>query len=72
MTFVTEIVAYHPFTGELCKWMGPYIEAPGHDDAQRFCEQNGLGYCKVSGQLIQEIGQNEQGFADWSDVENFD
>lgn len=52
MKFVTEINAIHPDTGELCRWMGPYIEAPGPDEARQFCDQNGLGYCRVMGELV--------------------
>lgn len=51
----TEIRAIYPPTGELSTFQGPYIEAPSAELAQEYCEKNGLGYCKVNGELIAEI-----------------
>lgn len=53
--WATEIKAIDPKTGELKKWCG--IEVPGInlEDAELYCQNNGLGYCKVIGELIAEI-----------------
>ncbi|GAA4778961.1 hypothetical protein GCM10023231_02010 [Olivibacter ginsenosidimutans] len=53
--WVTEIIAMDPDTNELKKWLGPYITAPTWQDAEIYCQENGLGYCKISGQLISEF-----------------
>jgi hypothetical protein len=53
--YVTEIKAIDPATGELCTWCGPHIEAKSIEDARRFCDKNGLGYCKIIGKLHDEI-----------------
>jgi hypothetical protein len=53
--YVTEIKAIDPQTGELCDWCGPHIEAKSIEDARRFCDNNGMGYCKIIGKLLDEI-----------------
>jgi len=53
--WTTEIRAIDPLTGELATYAGPYIDAPTFEDAERFCQANGLGYCKVIGQLVAEV-----------------
>lgn len=52
--FVTIIHAIDPKTGELCKWIGPTIEAASFYDAERYCNENGLGYCEVDGEMLGE------------------
>jgi hypothetical protein len=53
--FLTEIDAINPATGEMCKWCGPNIPALTWSMAEKHCQENGLGYCKVIGELIAEI-----------------
>lgn len=53
--WVTEIEAIDPETQEMKTWLGPYIKATSWENAQTYCKQNGLGYCRVTGQLISEI-----------------
>jgi hypothetical protein len=53
--YTTEIKAINPKTGELCTWAGPNIEAISFSDAQEYCDNNYLGYCKVTGILLSEI-----------------
>ena len=36
-------------------WGGPNIEAETQKAAEEYCQENGLGYCKVIGELIEEI-----------------
>lgn len=55
--WTTEIMAVDPCTGDLTKWQGPHIQAPTITDAEIYCQENGLGYCKVIGQLVSEIDE---------------
>ncbi len=55
MLWVTEIQAIKPSTGELRIYCGPHVPGISLADAQQYCEQNGLGYCRVIGRLIGEI-----------------
>lgn len=48
-TYVTEIHAIDPETGELKVYAGPTIQAVDRDEAKDYCQNNGLGYCKVLG-----------------------
>lgn len=50
----TEIYAMNE-SGELCLWAGPIISAPTFQEAQKYCQENELGYCKIIGELILEI-----------------
>ena len=61
--WTTEIQAIDPFDLELKTWMGPIIESPSLEDAERYCQENGLGYCKIIGEFIEEIGWNSALFA---------
>jgi hypothetical protein len=54
--FVTHIKAICPITKELKTCEGPLIKALSFDDADYYCQNNGLGYCFVIGELIDEIG----------------
>lgn len=51
----TEILAKDPFTGQIKKWCGPEVPGINHADAERYCQDNSLGYCKVVGELVAEI-----------------
>lgn len=53
--YVTEIKAIKPSTGELTTYGGPNVPGSSFKDAQDYCEENGLGYCKVVGELVSEI-----------------
>ena len=54
MKFSTQIRAVCPKTGRLLDWMGPVIEAASWDDAESYCQNNGQGYCKITGEWISE------------------
>ncbi len=74
MIFVTEIRAISPIDGELKTYGGPNVPGINEQTAQEYCEMNGLGYCKVTGQLISEIpckpGTYEPDFEKKVDYEN--
>lgn len=53
--WVTSISAIDPRDGVMKKWCGPEVIAETHEEAQKYCEENELGYCKVMGLLICEI-----------------
>lgn len=72
--WVTEIKAYDPYSNELKTYGGPNVPALTHGDAEDYCQDNGLGYCKVLGELIAEIpckkGSYEPDFDNMIDYEN--
>ena len=61
--WTTEIQATDPIDNELKLWQGPNIPGESIEDAIEYCNENGLGYCKVAGKLIGEIGWNSALFA---------
>lgn len=54
-TWVTSIYAKSPIDGEIKEYGGPNVPGINVKDAEKYCEENGLGYCKVIGELICEI-----------------
>lgn len=71
--YVTEIIAIRPSDGEMITYCGPEVPGLTAQDAQDYCENNGLGYCKVLGELICEIackpGTHEPDFNNMIDYE---
>lgn len=61
--FTTEIRAIDPDDNEIKLWQGPHISANDFVAAEKYCQENGLGYCKVIGELVDEIGWNMALFA---------
>lgn len=59
MIFTTKIQAIKiqaiDSSGELSVFRGPNIEAFTWELAEAYCENNGLGYCQVTGILVCEI-----------------
>lgn len=53
--YTTTIKAINPQTGKLCIFQGPNVLGVSFKTAQEYCNKNGLGYCKVDGELISEI-----------------
>jgi len=53
--FATEIRAISPIHGDLRTYGGPNVPGINRETAQEFCENNGLGYCKVADELVAEI-----------------
>jgi len=53
----TEIKAIDPNAPDkgIILWCGPEVEANTLEEAKKFCQDNGLGYCKVIGKLVEEI-----------------
>jgi hypothetical protein len=48
----TIITAVDPITGCLTRYQGPHIEAFTPSLAHQYCQTNGLGYCKITGERI--------------------
>lgn len=66
LLFTTHIQAIDPKTGNMTTWSGPDVPAISFSDAQDYCERNGLGYCKVAGQLMMRIPFKSETFTpDW-------
>ena len=57
--YATQIKAINPSTGEITTYTGPNVPGINLQDANNYCQANGLGYCKVLGVLIAEIAANE-------------
>jgi hypothetical protein len=53
--YTTEIKAIDPLDGELKTWGGPNVPGISFADARWYCDNNGLGYCEIKGQLVCEI-----------------
>lgn len=71
--YTTTIVAIDPNTGELKHYAGPNISAISFSDAQRYCENNGLGYCKVEGLLLAEVPcKKDSDEPDWDNQINYE
>ena len=51
--YTTKIKAINPLTGILTEYCGPFIPGISFEDAENYCQLNGLGYCKVVGKLIE-------------------
>lgn len=65
--FITTIQAIDPLDGELKEWSGPKVEASTWEEAEQKCIDN-LGYCRVVGEFVREIGWNSALFA--NNIEN--
>lgn len=53
--WVTVIQAIDPNDGLLKEFGGPHIQAISMEEAIRFTQINGLGYCTVVGELVIEF-----------------
>lgn len=51
----TEIRAVEQLSGERHRFGGPYVPGDSFEDAQDYCNNNGLGYCFVTGEFGGEI-----------------
>ena len=65
--WVTEIRAIDPTTSQMTTWGGPNVPGINLQDAEDYCQRNGLGYCKVMGRLIGEVPAlfNDPAKPDW-------
>lgn len=53
--WATEIQTIDPADGAMKSWCGPDVPGINHEDAERYCQQNELGYCSVLGELVADI-----------------
>lgn len=70
--WVTWIIAKDSMTNEEKIFSGPNIEAPSQRLAQEYCNNNGLGYCRVDGELVAEIPCDENYKPDINKTEDFE
>lgn len=63
--WLTEIEALDGRTGEFKKWGGPNVPGLTAQDATEYCHDNGLGYCKVIGELIAEVDLDTSQITDY-------
>lgn len=52
--YLTELRAICAVDGYLKTFVGPKVPGISFWDAENYCQMNGLGYCKVTGELISE------------------
>lgn len=71
--YVTEIQAIDPRTGEMKRWGGPDVPGLTHAMAEEYCQQNGLGYCKVIGLLVAVVPTLANGVTpDWDNMIDYE
>ena len=52
--WITKISAIDPIDGELKTWFGPYVDAENIESARKWLDSNGMGYCKLTGEIFVE------------------
>ena len=50
--YCTTIYAISPSHGEMTEYCGPHINAISPAMARQYCEENGLGYCHINGDIL--------------------
>lgn len=71
-TFVTEVQAIDPTDGLLKTFEGLRIESINPKMAQKWCNENGLGFLKVVGELVCDISLDEnKGISTYNDLMSF-
>lgn len=71
--YATEITAIDPVDDEIKVFAGPNVPGITFADAEAYCQSNGLGYCKVIGELIAEIPCKPGTYEpDWDKQVDFD
>lgn len=70
--WTTSIKAIDPYTEQMKNWCGPNVPGINKADAEFYCELNGLGYCKVVGELIAEIPCNKNCEPDFSKMIDYE
>lgn len=53
--WTTTIQAIDPLDGEIKTWGGPNVPGINWQDAKDYLQRNGLGYCDIDGELVEEI-----------------
>lgn len=51
-TFTTYIHAL--VDGEIRLFEGPHVNGEDENDAKRYCDRNGLGYCEIGEEIVEE------------------
>ena len=71
--WVTTIRAIDPISNRIENYSGPNVPGITSQDAEYYCQTNGLGYCKVEGELIAEIPTKPDGVTpDWDNMVDYD
>lgn len=73
-TYITEVKAIDPSNpaGGLRIWSGPNIQAISWGMAEKYLQENKLGYCKIVGELVQIIPVSDKGDPLFSEAINYD
>jgi len=71
--YCTEIKAINPLNGNMTIWGGPNVPGISFKDAENYCQNNGLGYCKIIGTLVEEIPCKDGTYIpDWNNRVRYD
>lgn len=72
--YTTQLRAVSATTGQLTTYCGPHAKGISMQDAQDYCEREGMGYLVVTGELVAEIPcKKDSNKPDWDarkDYEN--
>jgi len=72
-TYVTSIRAIDPNDGQMKSWEGPRVSGITTADAERYLQENGLGYCKVDGVLVADIPCKPGTYdPDWNKMQDYE
>ena len=52
--YMTQLRAVCAVTGDMKTFIGPDVPAISFEDADNYCQAQGLGYCRVIGVLVSE------------------
>lgn len=55
--WTTIIKAVDHKDGKLKEFIGPVVPGSNWSEAEIYCQENGLGYCEVRGELVEEIDE---------------
>lgn len=69
--WLTHIYALSPLDGQKRLYFGPYIPGETREDAQEYCENNGLGYLWVTDQMIVSEIPEVNGKPDWKNRKDY-
>lgn len=70
--WTTTIKAIDPKDGQLKKYSGQTVLGISFQDAENYCQNNGLGYLTVEGELIAEIPCDENFNPIWNKSIDYD
>lgn len=69
----TNIIAIDPLDVVLKNWTGPAVPGINKEDAEQYCQVNGLGYLHVIGERVGYIPTKaDEQTPDWNRAQHYD